>query len=114
MSNLSDKQMRSALPIPEQAYTGLVKYDAKDPESKFPPIEPLWPPKGGPNVLIYTSIGVEKEILLSILGVRQEYLAASFREMRDQFGDIEAYFSAGLGIDSAGQEALCEQLLEQS
>jgi len=29
-----------------------VKYDAKDPESKFPPIEPLRPPPGAPNVLI--------------------------------------------------------------
>ena len=27
-------------------------YDAKDPDSKFPPIEPLRPPKGAPNVLI--------------------------------------------------------------
>ena len=27
-------------------------YDAKDPDSKFPPIEQLRPPKGAPNVLI--------------------------------------------------------------
>jgi arylsulfatase len=27
-------------------------YDAKDPATKFPPIEPLRPPKGAPNVLI--------------------------------------------------------------
>ncbi len=32
--------------------TGFVAYDAKDPESKFPPIEQLRPPKGAPNVLI--------------------------------------------------------------
>jgi arylsulfatase len=30
----------------------LIKFDAKDPESKFPPIEPLRPPEGAPNVLI--------------------------------------------------------------
>jgi len=29
------------LPILEKAHTGLVKYDAKDPEAKFPPIGPL-------------------------------------------------------------------------
>ncbi|MGZ6317563.1 MAG: sulfatase-like hydrolase/transferase [Anaerolineales bacterium] len=29
-----------------------VAYDAKDPDSKFPPIEQLRPPKGAPNVLI--------------------------------------------------------------
>ena len=31
---------------------GLTTYDAKDPDTKFPPIEPLRPPKGAPNVLI--------------------------------------------------------------
>ena len=30
----------------------MIKYDAKDPEAKFPPIEPLRPPAGAPNVLI--------------------------------------------------------------
>ncbi len=27
-------------------------YDAKDPDTKFPPIEPLRPPEGAPNVLV--------------------------------------------------------------
>ena len=31
---------------------GVTTYDAKDPDTKFPPIEPLRPPKGAPNVLI--------------------------------------------------------------
>ena len=52
MSNQPDRHSRSILPIPDRAYAGLVKYDAKDPESKFPPIEPLRPPPGAPNVLI--------------------------------------------------------------
>lgn len=52
MTNRPDKHTRSVLPIPKRPYTGLVKYDAKDPESKFPPIEPLRPPQGAPNVLI--------------------------------------------------------------
>jgi arylsulfatase len=30
----------------------LITYDAKDPDSKFPPIEQLRPPKGAPNVLV--------------------------------------------------------------
>ncbi len=47
----ADKQ-RSILPIPDRPNTGPVKYDAKDPEAKFPPIEPLRPPSGAPNVLI--------------------------------------------------------------
>jgi arylsulfatase A-like enzyme len=31
---------------------GLIMYDAKDPDSKFPPIEKLRPPEGAPNVLV--------------------------------------------------------------
>jgi len=52
MSSQPDKHQRAVLPIPKQAYNGLIKYDAKDPEAKFPPIEPLRPPAGAPNVLI--------------------------------------------------------------
>jgi arylsulfatase A-like enzyme len=52
MDNHSDKHQRAVLPIPARAYNGLIKFDAKDPESKFPPIEPLRPPAGAPNVLI--------------------------------------------------------------
>ena len=43
---------RTVLPIPDKAYAGLVTYDAKDPATSFPPIEPLRPPEGAPNVLI--------------------------------------------------------------
>ena len=43
---------RGVLPIPDQAYAGLTTYDAKDPDTSFPPIEPLRPPKGAPNVLV--------------------------------------------------------------
>jgi arylsulfatase A-like enzyme len=43
---------RSVLPIPARKYAGLVTYDAKDPATSFPPIEPLRPPKEVPNVLV--------------------------------------------------------------
>ncbi len=43
---------RNVLPIPDRPLTGPITYDAKDPETKFPPIEQLRPPKGAPNVLI--------------------------------------------------------------
>lgn len=29
---------RDVLPIPDRPYIGLIKFDAKDPEAKFPPI----------------------------------------------------------------------------
>ncbi|HEY6651609.1 MAG TPA: arylsulfatase [Actinomycetota bacterium] len=38
--------------MPDQTYAGLITYDAKDPDTSFPPIEPLRPPAGAPNVLI--------------------------------------------------------------
>ena len=47
-----DKKHRSHLPIPSPERTGLITYDARDPDTKFPPIEQLRPPKGAPNVLI--------------------------------------------------------------
>jgi arylsulfatase A-like enzyme len=43
---------RVHLPMPNTTKPESITYDAKDPESKFPPIEQLRPPKGAPNVLI--------------------------------------------------------------
>ena len=50
--NNPDKIQREILPIPDPPHVGLTTYDAKDPDTKFPPIEPLRPPRGAPNVLI--------------------------------------------------------------
>ncbi|HRQ41330.1 MAG TPA: arylsulfatase [Chloroflexota bacterium] len=52
MPDQPDKHFRTQLPIPDIPKPGLITYDAKDPDSKFPPIAPLRPPKGAPNVLI--------------------------------------------------------------
>ena len=43
---------RSILPIPDRQHVGVTTYDAKSPDTKYPPIEQLRPPKGAPNVLI--------------------------------------------------------------
>src|SRR5512132_556256 len=43
---------REVLPIPDTPYEGELPLDAKDPEATFPPIEPLRPPAGAPNVLV--------------------------------------------------------------
>jgi len=43
---------RTVLPIPDRPHIGLTTYDAKDPNTTFPAIEPLRPPKDAPNVLI--------------------------------------------------------------
>jgi arylsulfatase len=47
-----DRHARGVLPIPHRPAAGLTTYDAKDPDTSFPPIEPLLPPGGAPNVLV--------------------------------------------------------------
>jgi hypothetical protein len=47
-----DKMQRTVLPIPDQPHVGQTTHDAKDPDTKYPPIRELRPPKSAPNVLI--------------------------------------------------------------
>jgi arylsulfatase len=49
---VSDEIPRDVLPIPDSPYEGELPLDAKDPDATFPPIQPLHPPAGAPNVLI--------------------------------------------------------------
>ena len=48
----TDDLQRGALPIPDLAYTGTVTYDASAPDTHYPPINQVRPPKGAPNVLV--------------------------------------------------------------
>lgn len=43
---------RTVLPIPDPPRTGLITYDAKDPDTQYPPIRQLRPPPNAPNILI--------------------------------------------------------------
>ncbi|MCC7163936.1 MAG: arylsulfatase [Anaerolineae bacterium] len=52
MSDQTDKTPRVILPIPDVTPPGLTTYDAKNPDTKYPPIRQLRPPAGAPNVLI--------------------------------------------------------------
>ena len=49
---MTEIHQRAALPIADVPHAGLTTYDARDPATSFPPIEPLRPPEGAPNVLI--------------------------------------------------------------
>src|SRR5215212_10353796 len=50
---MTDEMMsRAILPIPDPQHVGLTTFDARDPETAFPPIVPLRPPAGAPNVLV--------------------------------------------------------------
>ncbi len=43
---------RTVLPIPDREHQGLTTFDTKDPDTQYPPIQPLRPPAGAPNVLV--------------------------------------------------------------
>jgi arylsulfatase len=49
---MAEPTNRSVLPIPHRAPVAPTTYDAHDPDTSFPPIEPLRPPAGAPNVLV--------------------------------------------------------------
>ena len=51
MTNSPERHARTMLPIPDRPAPGFTTYDANDPHTSFPPIEPLLPPAGAPNVL---------------------------------------------------------------
>ena len=48
----NDTVKRQILPIPDQTHFGITTYDAKDPDTTYPPIRDLRPPAGAPNVLV--------------------------------------------------------------
>ena len=43
---------RTILPIPDVPHVGLTTYDAKDPDTSYPPIRDVRPPATAPNVLV--------------------------------------------------------------
>ncbi len=51
-SHAMESVSRAHLPLPNTVRADLITYDAKDPDSKFPPIPQIRPPKGAPNVLV--------------------------------------------------------------
>ena len=48
----TNPRSRDILPFPDIPRPALTTYDAKDPDTKYPPIVPLRPPAGAPNVLL--------------------------------------------------------------
>jgi protein-tyrosine phosphatase len=59
----------------------------------------------------FTKAGGDPAITQAILGVKAEYLKASFDEMHHRYGTIEDYFSKALEIDARGQDALRARFL---
>jgi len=59
----------------------------------------------------FVAAGGQRSILLALLGVKPEYLDASFDEVEQRHGTIESYFADALGIDAAEQESMRELYL---
>lgn len=56
--------------------------------------------------------GVDPDLLLPILGVRQSYLDAADKEVEAEFGSFGAYVGEGLGLDDAVVGALRARFVE--
>src|SRR4051794_33845708 len=89
-----DRHARASLPIPDRPKPGLTTYDAKDPATAFPPIEPLLPPEGAPNVVI---------VLLDDVG----FGASSAFGGPCQTPNAERLAAGGLKYDRFHTTALC-------
>ena len=57
--------------------------------------------------------GGDREIPMTLLGVKESFLDAAFDEMEKNYGTIEKYFSEGLGINAEQQQALRDLYLNQ-
>lgn len=68
-------------------------------------------PLYGPMIDAFVAAGGARPIAQAALGVKPDYLEASFAEMERLHGTIEAYFADALGIDRAGQRALRQRFL---
>lgn len=52
------------------------------------------------------------EMFKPLVGVREEYIQASFDAVREDWGDFDSYLREGLGITDAEREAIRNNLLE--
>jgi protein-tyrosine phosphatase len=60
----------------------------------------------------FIAAGGDPSIPQDMLGVKAEYLRASFDQVKIQYGSIERYFDKGLGIDRASQQKLRDRFLQ--
>lgn len=59
----------------------------------------------------FAAAGGDPAVLRPLLGVRAEYLQASFDELESAYGDVAGYFAEGLGIDAQSQDLLRDRYL---
>lgn len=54
----------------------------------------------------------EPELLVPLLEVRADYLAAGYAEVTERYGDVDRYVSDGLGLSAGTRAALADALLQ--
>ncbi|GAA0436773.1 phosphatase [Actinoplanes capillaceus] len=59
------------------------------------------------------SRGVERDLLLPVLEVREEYLDTALEQMRSRYGTIENYFTAGLHLHEHMIDSLRDALVQR-
>ncbi|MET0828898.1 MAG: tyrosine-protein phosphatase [Microbacterium sp.] len=64
-----------------------------------------------PMVDKFASIGGDPQLLAPVIGVQAEYLDAARTEMQSRYGDVENYFSTGLGLSAQTIDALRTSLV---
>ena len=57
--------------------------------------------------------GGDPQLLMTVLGVQESYLAAARAQMKESFGSVEDYVTAGLGVSPATIDALREKLIDR-
>jgi protein-tyrosine phosphatase len=62
----------------------------------------------------FAANGGDPQLLHPVLGVQPEYLNATLDEMRNRYGTIQGYFSAGLGFGTDAQAALRKTFTDPS
>lgn len=85
----ADPVGREVLPIPDIPHIGFTTFDAKDAETKYPPIRDLRPPEAAPNILT---------VLIDDAGFGS---TSAFEEVQLLFGKRNNYCSgAPVGLGS--------------
>ncbi|MEV5648513.1 tyrosine-protein phosphatase [Nocardia sp. NPDC052254] len=65
------------------------------------------------DALVQRGLVTDPSLFDPILGVRADYLDASFDQARQSYGSVDRFLSDGLGIDSATVDALKAKLLDK-
>ncbi|MET0887645.1 MAG: tyrosine-protein phosphatase [Mycetocola sp.] len=75
-------------------------------ESLVPALQPM--------VDKFASIGGDPDLLRPVVGVQREFLEAAQEAMTSQYGDVETYFTKGLGVSTQTVDRLRTELVVKS